>query len=153
MVEEHQQITIRDLKAEAKQYRSHTHLDGVSITHGAALEYVAQRHGFRDWNTASAILGRNARTLSIGQRVSGRYLGHPFNGEVRGLRKYGQSEMQVEIEFDSAIDVVRFNSFSSFRARVSGVVYEDGRSLETISTGEPHLVIDQLRPTEKRAAR
>lgn len=57
-----------------------------SISHGAALELIASQHGVRDWNTLSALASRpNAAplaALTVGARVSGRYLNQPFTGKI-----------------------------------------------------------------------
>jgi hypothetical protein len=42
------------LKGEAKQLRAAARAQGQELTQGAALELVAHRHGFRDWNALSA---------------------------------------------------------------------------------------------------
>ena len=60
---------------------------GAPLTHGAALEEVARRHGYRDWNTAAAALPERFVTpVQVGQRVKGTYLGKPFTGLVIGLQ-------------------------------------------------------------------
>ena len=153
MVEAHQNISITDLKAEAKRFRDQARRGGKEMSHSAALEHVAKSHGFRDWNTASAVLGQDAAKLYLGQRVSGQYLGHDFRGRLRGLQTVSPRETRVEIEFDNPIDVVRFTSFSSLRRRVRGVVRDDGKSFAKISTGDPHLVIDQMKPRSRSTRR
>lgn len=131
------------LKAQAKRLRTVLAADGEKITHGRALELVAKQHGYRDWNTIHAAAGNGRAPVSVGQRVSGRYLGQPFTGEVTGLciRK-PTGRFEVGIEFDEPVDVVTFDSFSAFRKRVSAVVGRDGRSAKKTSNGEPHLVLD-----------
>lgn len=41
-------------KAEARALREERLRAGMPISHGAALEEIARRHGYRDWNTAHA---------------------------------------------------------------------------------------------------
>lgn len=144
MVEVRQPLTVARLKAEAKRHRQQRKQDGDAVSHSAALEHVARTHGFRDWNTARARAAKTAPQLRLGQRVSGRYLGRPFKGELLGLQRLSAGQTRVEIQFDTAVDVVRFASFSSLRKRIRGVVRPNGTSTEKISTGDPQLVIDQM---------
>lgn len=44
------------LKGEARQHRAAARAEGQELTHAEALERVAQRRGFRDWNALSAHL-------------------------------------------------------------------------------------------------
>src|SRR5690606_36231918 len=71
------------LKAEARLLRDERARAGTPLAHGAALEEVAHRHGYRDWNTAHAALPERVATpVQVGQRVTGSYLGNPFTGLV-----------------------------------------------------------------------
>ena len=151
MIEERRTLSVAQLKTEARQYQAKIQQSGDDVSHAAALEHVAKRRGFRDWNTACAILNNEGRHLSLGQRVSGRYLGHAFKGVVRGLQRLSSRETRVDVEFDAPVDVDRFASFSALRKRVRGVVRKDGTSAAKISTGAPHLVIDQMKPKSQRA--
>ncbi|MBB4664322.1 catechol 2,3-dioxygenase-like lactoylglutathione lyase family enzyme [Conexibacter arvalis] len=49
-------LTLDDAKAAARTLRRRLAEAGTSISHGLALETVAQQIGFKDWNTASARL-------------------------------------------------------------------------------------------------
>ncbi|MEQ3550484.1 glyoxalase superfamily protein [Pseudonocardia nematodicida] len=51
-------LTSDDAKAAARSLRADLAEQGIAISHGAALELVAHQLGLRDWNTASAVLGR-----------------------------------------------------------------------------------------------
>ena len=131
-------------KAQARRLRQDLAGKGRDITHGQALETVAKQHGARDWNTLRAMASRpgNNRPLAVGDRVAGEYLGQPFTGYVHGLVHPDQSDnSRVTLQFDEPVDVVRFDSFSSFRQRVSGIVNREGRSLTRTSDGRPHLVV------------
>ena len=58
-------------KARARQIKADS---PVPISLAAALEYVAQEMGFRDWNTASARLSNTPEAHWLGgERVSGTY--------------------------------------------------------------------------------
>jgi hypothetical protein len=45
----------------------------------------------------------------------------------------------VSLDLDEAVDVVTFDSFSSFRKRVNGVIGKDGVSQARTSNGRPQL--------------
>src|SRR5687767_10939817 len=79
--------SVLTLKAEAKALREERAKAGAPLTHAAALEEIARRHGYRDWNTAHAALpARIAVPVQVGQRVEGTYLSHPFKGLVIAVR-------------------------------------------------------------------
>lgn len=130
-------------KARAKLIRLECAERGERIHHGEALERVAKELGYRDWNTASARLSNAPElNLNIGDIVSGRYLKQPFVGRVVALRElHGGAGYHVELQFDEAVDVVEFESFSNNRQRVQAMVNEAGVSWAKTSDGEPHLVV------------
>jgi hypothetical protein len=47
---------------------------------------------------------------------------------------------RVTVTFDEPVDVVRFDSFSNLRQRVSCTIDSDGRTPENTSDGRPQLV-------------
>ncbi|MGI9515017.1 MAG: glyoxalase superfamily protein, partial [Anderseniella sp.] len=78
--------------------------------------------------------------VTPGQRVSGYYLGQPFNGEVKALESYSQTDkFRIALHFDEPVDVVTFESFSAYRQRVSCFIGRDGKTTEKTSNGEPQL--------------
>ena len=133
---------IADMKAEAKRLRSALAGEGVTIGHSAALERVAKGHGFRDWNAASAAAGNTPPSpAALGQTVIGEYLGQRFQAEVLGISRLGENRFRLTLEFEDAVDVVSFDSFSNFRKRVVKVVDARGESPDRTSDGRPHLVL------------
>lgn len=137
-------LTTTDLKAEARQWRQNRLDEGEAVTHGTALEMVARFHGFRDWNTASAVLPvtRTPR-YAIGQHVKGHYLKQPFTGVIIGIASLGSGEhSRLTIQFDEPVDVVAFESFSAFRHRVDTTVDRSGKSAAKTSDGVPHMVLE-----------
>lgn len=137
---------VAGLKAQARRLRSQLAEAGTPVSHSQSLELVAKQHGARDWNTLQAMASRpgNNRSLAVGDRVTGRYLGQPFTGYVHGLSHADHaSHSRITLHFDEPVDVVTFDSFSSFRQRVSGVIGEDGRSPRKTSNGEPQLVVQR----------
>ncbi|WP_299662071.1 glyoxalase superfamily protein [uncultured Ruegeria sp.] len=132
---------IAELKEQAKRLRKRLRDTDVHLSHGEVLELLAHQHGVRDWNTLHAMSG-NRMQLRVGDRVEGQYLGQPFTAEIRGLTMMGDgSHRRVTLQFDKAVDVVRFDSFSAFRQRVTGEIGWDGRSARQTSDGEPQLVV------------
>ena len=129
------------LKAEARALREERVRSAAPISHSAALEEVARRHGYRDWNTARAALPeRIASPVQVGDRVAGTYLGQTFAGMVIGVKLKGNpAPYEVTVEFDEPVDVVKSELFSAFRQRVTATVDLRGISLARTSDGEPHM--------------
>ncbi|MHA6289035.1 glyoxalase superfamily protein [Maricaulis sp. CAU 1757] len=131
------------LKAQARRLRTTLESEGNFISHSEALELIASQFGYRDWNTLHAAVGnRQAAPLAVGNTVSGRYLGQAFTGEVLSLSRLGAGERyRITLDLDTPVDVVRFDSFSSFRRRIRATIGRDGRSDSRTSDGAPHLVL------------
>ena len=135
---------IADFKSQAKHVRAQAQDDGNQMSHAQALEHVAHEHGARDWNTLRAKAAKPL-SLSPGMRVRGRYLGQAFTGRLHAVSLLGVADqLRVTVHFDAPVDVVRFDSFSSFRQRVSAVIGRDGRSSRATSDGTPHLELTSV---------
>ena len=131
-------------KAQAKRLRAELAKTGTEIGHSQALELLAKQQGFKDWNTLHATIGNRPlpAPVILGQRVSGRYLDQPFEGDVIGVQALSTPDMfRVTLHFDQPVDVVTFEGLSNFRQRVSGVISRAGVSAEKTSNGKPHLVL------------
>ncbi len=137
---------IEHLKAQAKRLRTALGADGRSFGHSQALELVARQHGYRDWNTLHAAVGNQPEALlGLGDRVTGRYLGQSFTGEVIAAARIGASgRYRVTIQFDVPVDVVTFESFSAYRSRVTCTVDRHGVTAEKTSNGEPHMTVRRV---------
>lgn len=137
--------SLEDLKDQAKRLRDALARQGTHINHSRSLELIAGQYGFRDWNTLHAKRGNQPRrnTLALGDRVSGRYLGQDFKGQVIAIQTLTSAHgmVRVTFDFDEAVDVVQFDSFSAFRKRVTCTLGEDGRTVEKTSNGQPHMVL------------
>ncbi|MEM7633159.1 MAG: glyoxalase superfamily protein [Pseudomonadota bacterium] len=134
--------SIDALKTQAKRLRQELADAGTVIGHSRSLEMLAHQHGYKDWNTLHAAVGNRPPTSPVvaGQRVSGQYLGQPFEGEVRALETFSQADrFRVVLHFDEPVDVVTFDSFSAFRQRVSCFIGHNGMTAEKTSNGEPQL--------------
>jgi hypothetical protein len=133
--------TITSLKAEAKVLREERSAAGTPLSQGAALEEIAHRHGYRDWNSAHAALPeRVAAPAQVGQRVKGTYLGQAFEGLVISMKALADMQhYEVIVKFDQPVDVVKSELFSSFRHRVTATLDVYGVSKARTSDGEPHM--------------
>ncbi|MBX2804750.1 MAG: hypothetical protein KTR19_02165 [Hyphomicrobiales bacterium] len=133
---------VEELKTQAKALRRSLERTGNPVSHSQALELIAQQFGFNDWNSAYAAAGNQppASPVSLGERVSGHYLGQPFDGEVIGVSMLGaQDRYRVTLRFDIPVDVVTFDSFSAFRRQVSCIINRHGVTVEKTSNGNPHM--------------
>ena len=136
---------VEALKAQARRLRDGLSDAGTPVSHSRSLELLAAQHGYRDWNTlrAAADRPRPNRPLprfAVGDRVRGDYLGQAFTGEILALRQIDGGRLHgVTLKFDEPVDVVRFDSFSSFRQRVSATIDGQGISPQRTSDGAPHL--------------
>lgn len=133
------------LKAEARALREERATSPNPLTHGAALEEVARRHGYRDWNTASAALPeRLAVPVQVGQRVKGSYLSRPFTGLVIALKLLpDMAHYEVTVKFDRPVNVSKFASMVHERQRVTATVDVHGVSPAHTSDGEPHMRVSR----------
>lgn len=132
------------LKSEARALREQRASAGSPITHGAALEEVARRHGYRDWNTAAAALPeRVVSPLQVGQRARGHYLGRPFTGLVLGVQLLADMQhYQVTVKLDQPVNVSRSELLGPIlRHRLRATVDLRGISPAQTSDGEPHMRI------------
>ena len=134
--------TVSDLKSQAKRLRTAlTEQNGQAPSHSRSLELLAAQYGYRNWNTLHAVAsGAEKFPFSVGDKVRGYYMQQAFVGEIVGLSKVGPAgHYRVTLQFDTAVDVVQFDSFSSFRSRVSCVIRDDGIALKKTSDGQPYL--------------
>ncbi len=136
--------TAAGLKTEARALRAERSTAGTPITQSAALEEVARRHGYRDWNTAAAALpDRPLVPVQAGARVRGSYLGRPFTGMVLGVQLLSDlRHTTVTVNFDEPVDVSRGKLLGPiYRRRVTATLDAYGVSLARTSDGEPHMRI------------
>jgi len=133
--------SIQTLKSEARALREERAAQGNPMSHGAALEAVAHAHGYRDWNTARAMLPeRIAVPFQVGMRVKGSYLGHAFRGLLIGVQVLADMQhYKVTIRFDEPVDVVRSELFSALRQRINATIDIYGVSPARTSDGEPQM--------------
>lgn len=134
--------SIGALKDQAKRLRAKLGADGLPITHGKSLELLAHQHGYKDWNTLHAAVGKHPATspVTLGAKISGSYLGQPFEGEVIGVKALTPAgRFRITLQFDEPVDVVTFDSFSAFRQRVTCTIDRSGKTIEKTSDGRPHM--------------
>ena len=135
--------SLAEAKRLAKDLRRDLAAEGVQIGHSQALEKVAHRHGFRDWNALNAaIRDLPPRGWSAGQRVSGLYLSQRFVATILSAEEIEAGWYRLTLNLDEAVDVVRFEGLSNLRKRIHAEVGLDGRSMERTSDGLPHIQLD-----------
>jgi len=137
--------SINALKDEARRLRAEHDAHSSSISHSHALELVAHQYGFKDWNTlhAAAADGPPQAPVGIGDTVRGTYLGQAFIGEVLDLEPLTPpGRYRVTLHFEEPVDVVTFESFSSFRQRVTCTIDRSGKTAETTSDGRPQMHLE-----------
>lgn len=134
-------LSIQTLKSEAKALRDERARAGTPLGQGQALEEISRKHGYRDWNTASASLPERVHIpVQVGQRVTGTYLGRPFAGLVLGMQLLADMRhYEVTVKFDKPVNVSKFDSMVHNRQRVRATLGIDGVSLSRTSDGEPHM--------------
>lgn len=131
-----------EFKTQAKRLRATLLSQGTIISHSKALELLSHQYGYKDWNTLHAAIGNRPppERLNLGDRVHGHYLGQPFKGAVLGVQiGASPNRLRVTFQFDEPVDVVKFDSFSAFRSRVSCTIDKSGKTVETTSDGCPQL--------------
>lgn len=137
--------SLKELKIQARRLRAEMANHSEPISHSQSLEMIARQRGFRDWNTIHASLSNRPalEALSLGEVVTGQYMGQAFRGELVAIRtlKRGHS-YYVSIQADKAIDVVTFDSFSNFRRRLSCTLDQSGISPAKTSNDQPHMILD-----------
>lgn len=141
--------SLKTVKVQAKRLRAKLSTKHTAISHSESLELVAHQFGFDDWNTLHAAIGNRppASPLNIGDNVKGRYLGQPFTAEVLSIKVIGQvkensNRFRLTLNLETPVDVVTFESFSSFRKRINCTIDRSGMSAERTSNGQPQMVIE-----------
>ncbi len=129
------------LKSEAKSLREQRVKAGTPMTHSEALEHVARVHGYRDWNTARAVLpDRIAVPFQVGMRVKGYYLEQPFTGLLIGVQlAHNMQAYTVTIQFDEPVNVTPNFMFAAYRQRVVSTIDIKGISPALRGNGEPQM--------------
>lgn len=132
------------LKQQAKALCRSLENSGREISHSQSLETVAHQYGYRDWNTLHASLGNRPPTpLRVGQQVTGAYLGKACSGKIIALRDIGDGQyFRVTIRFDEPVDIIEFESWSSFRSQINATVDRHGCTAEKTSNGKHQLRLD-----------
>lgn len=139
---------LNDLKDQAKRLRVALNDRYRTTSHSDCLEILAAQHGYRDWNTLHAAVRSAAHPCpySIGEAVRGRYLGQPFRATILAVRRRSDPSLfRVTFDLDEPVDVVKFDSFSAFRKRITLTLGRTGRTLEKTSDGVPHMTLQMDR--------
>ena len=133
--------SVDQLKAQAKRLKTALAAKGQKLSHSQALELLSAQYGFKDWNTAHAVASRpNQIGFAVGDRVAGTYMKQPFQGLILALARIGPAgQFRVTLQFDEAVDVVTFDSFSAYRSRVTCLIDAGGTAVKKTSDGDPYL--------------
>lgn len=136
---------LETIKAQAKHLRDQFDREGHIISHSKSLEALSRQYGFKDWNVFSAALQRqpqhSTRAYHVGTEVMGLYLGIPFKAQIQSVTNMPDGFTRLALELHTAIDVVKFDSFSAFRKRIRCVVNKNGKSPQKTSDGQPQICI------------
>ena len=136
--------SLETYKKQAKTLRSSLAESGTTISHSQALEMVAHQQGYRDWNTLHGAIGQQSPQppVMVGENLRGHYLGQPVTGKVIGVQtRVSKTRWRVTLQLDKPVDVVRFDSFSAYRSRISVVIDAKGVTKEKTSDGVPHFIL------------
>ena len=135
--------SIQTLKSEARALRETRAQAGTPLSHAQALEQTARAHGYRDWNTARAMLpGSVSAPFQVGARVTGHYLEQPFTGLLLGVQLLGDGgHAKLTIHFDSPVNVTPHFMFATLRHRVSATVDARGVTPALRGNGQPQLTL------------
>lgn len=136
--------TSSDHKSHARRLRDALASEGISVSHGKALDLVARQQGVRDWNTLSARARRDAPVaesprsaapFGLGETVEGTFNDRPAKGRVIGLSETIKPDLwRVTVHFDPPVDASTSDNFVVERRRVEMVVGSDGRSRRLTGT-------------------
>ena len=137
--------TLENLKQQAKRLRAQISGDAKPISHSQSLELLAHQYGYKNWNILHAACGNQplGPPVTLGARVSGRYLGQPFVGEVIAVAALGQQDQfRITVNFEEPVDVIKFEGWSAMRRRVSSQISRQGCSPQHTSNGAPIMELD-----------
>lgn len=135
---------LKELKEEARRLRQNLNGAGTTLTHSKSLELIARQKGYKDWNTLFASIGNRPEgpPVYVGQVVEGTYLGQKFTAEILGVQsQLSHGRWRITLDLAEPIDVVKFESFSAMRRRISATINSDGRTSEKTSDGNPQMVL------------
>jgi len=141
--------TVEQLKIQARALQKNLAPEQV-LSYAQSLEITAHRYGFKNWNViaAKAPNSFDVKTITIGCVVAGQYLGQTFTGTVKTITTYGtQGHFKISLVLTEPLDVVKFDSFSSFRHRINGTVDARAISPQRTSDGTPHLILSCIKST------
>ncbi|KAA9370980.1 MULTISPECIES: glyoxalase superfamily protein [Ochrobactrum] len=127
-----------DFKHQARRLRQALGEEGITISHGKALDLVARQSGTRDWNTLAATSHENEAATPaqddtapyrVGQRVSGMFHTTPFDARIVGVEETIKRDLwRITLQFEPAINVAVSPNLSMLRRRFTVVVGADGKS-------------------------
>ncbi len=135
----------KTIKLQAKRLRHLMAEHGSKLSHSQSLEWVTKLWGYPDWNTFNAILQapRTPENLSVGDDVTGFYMGQKFIGKVLGIRTLGDNDaFSLTIHLREPIELTQSTEFTGTRQRITSTIGANGRTVQKMNDGTPHLQID-----------
>ncbi|MFC7066943.1 glyoxalase superfamily protein [Brucella rhizosphaerae] len=131
-----------EFKHQARRLRQALGEEGITISHGKALDLVARQSGTRDWNTLAATSGESQDVATaqpgiqedtapyrVGQHVSGMFHTTPFDARMVGVEETIKRDLwRITLQFEPAINVAVSPNLSMLRRRFTVVVGADGKS-------------------------
>lgn len=145
MIPEFSLPSVAALKGQARTLRLREKARGRALSRSAALEEIARRRGYRDWNTISGVIAQRMQgcPVTAGARIQGHYLGHPVSGTLAQVSPGPQARTwRLDLVLDQPVDVARSEAFAALRQRIKANIGPDGCTAEVTSDGVPHLQID-----------
>lgn len=139
--------SIAAAKAQAKALRRGLAQLGREISHGQALELVAEQSGARNWNVLHASLTQASSErpetirFGLGTHLSARYMGVACAGRIVALAQVGPYQ-RVTLRLDRPVSPVHLDAISVERRQIRAVIGPDGVSKQRRSDGTPHLVLE-----------
>ena len=127
-------------KNEARLLRLEMAQRGEEVSHSEALETVAKRYGFKDWNGFCAATGpSDIEHWQVGNWVEGTYLSQAFRARISALSTVDECWTNLTLELEQAVDVVKFEGFMNKRKKLKAIIGPKGYSKEKTSDGNPHF--------------
>lgn len=136
---------LKTIKLQAKRLRQILAEQGTPLSHSQSLEIIAKQWGYSDWNTLNAILKTpdSPENLTIGDIVTGYYMGEPVEAEVLRVQTLGHGDaFNLTLKLDKRVDVINSEGEMSSKKKVRCTVGVTGKTVQKMADGTPHFVLD-----------
>lgn len=136
---------LKTIKLQAKRLRHILTEQGTPLTHSQSLEIIAKQWGYSDWNTLNAILKTlgSPENLTVGDIVTGHYMGEPVEAEILRIQTLGHSDaFSLTLKFDKRVDVINSEGEMRSKKKVRCTVGITGKTVQKMADGTPYLVLN-----------